>query len=442
MPRWSILVVDDDLVIAAQTADILKSKPVSESDDTAEVETETSFDRALTRLRDRHYDLLVLDVRDQSRAGEDATDPDGTGTDATPADVGLDVFEEVRRRRFVPIIFYTAVPSLVMDRHNPPFVAVVSKNAPDETEDLRRSVRAVFDSTLPSIHQALLDHVEEIVRQFMAEFVEQHWSDLTDPSRKGDLAHLLLRRLALSLGTGGEVLAQRLADDPLVLTPEHVHPMRYYVVPPVGPSCTTGDLIVGPRVQVAAGGSALAEHSQTADQPAAAPVGEAPASDQSWYVVLTPACDLVARPTAKAEFVILAECVRLDDSEEYRRWRELRPSEGTEPSSEAKRAEKRLTLLLENNPEKRQKDRTVYLPAAWRVPDLLVDFQRIVHVGFEDLSRYERVATLDSPYAESLVATLSRYQGRVGTPDLDVSVPLNRLRRIPAPAPETPASPR
>ena len=43
------------------------------------------------------------------------------------------VFDEVRRRRFVPIVFFTALPNLVKGLIQPPFVALVSKIDDDST---------------------------------------------------------------------------------------------------------------------------------------------------------------------------------------------------------------------------------------------------------------------------------------------------------------------
>jgi hypothetical protein len=37
---------------------------------------------------------------------------------------------------------------------------------------------------------------------------------------------------------------------------------------------------------------------------------------------------------------------------------------------------------------------------------------------------------LDSPFAEALLARFSRYFGRLGMPDLDVAVLLQRLRAV------------
>ena len=420
MNRWRILVVDDVEVVAEQTAEVLRSAPVSSAGEMADIELTTSFERALAMLAEREFDLLVLDVRNES-AVEAIGAIDESGDEATDADVGLDVYADVRARRFVPIIFYTAVPGLVTDLANPPFVAIVSKR--DELEELRNRVREVFDSTLPAIHQALLAHVEQITKEFMAEFVEKRWPELRSPPRKGDLAHLLLRRLALSLLDGGETLAGRLADEPgLELRPDVVHPMRYYVVPPVG-SWTTGDLLRGPILETSVADPAAGDE---VPEPEPEPAAAATPAAGGWYVMLTPSCDLVPERVS-AEFVVLAQGVPLAETPEFKTWRETAPAAGADPTEGSKRAVKRLEQLMRNRRHGRANDRDVYLPGAWNVPDLVVDLQRIVHLPHADLERYTRVATLDSPYSEALVEKFGRYLGRVGTPDLDISIPLARL---------------
>ncbi|WP_237570101.1 hypothetical protein [Mycolicibacterium lacusdiani] len=400
MTLFRILVVDDEETIASQTAELLRSGTISSRGEKASVDYTTSFADALTRLEDQRYDLVVLDIRDES-----AVEPLGDvrdNDDSTAGDLGLDVFQQVRSRKFIPVVFYTAVPNLAEDLVRSPFVDIISKQA--EPEELRNKVRDVFDSTLPLLHAELLSHVEGVMRDFMMEFVEHHWHDLASPPRKGDVAHLLLRRLALSLASGGELLDGKLNDIPGVeLQTDSVHPMRFYVMPPVG-SLTTGDIIHGP----------LIGFQNNAD-------GDV--RPDSWYVVLTPACDLVTE-RLKAEFVVLARCIPLVETGEYAAWRDAdRHNDQTQRKQ------------LENTMRNRQRsgrnaDRDFYLPSAWNIPDLVVDLQQIIHLTHADSDKYERLATLDSPYAEALVQKLGRYIGRIGTPDLDVTAAMARLEDV------------
>jgi hypothetical protein len=60
--------------------------------------------------------------------------------------------------------------------------------------------------------------------------------------------------------------------------------------------------------------------------------------------------------------------------------------------------------------------------------DLVVDFQQLVTLQRVQMTALERLASLDSPFAEALLARFGRYFGRLSTPDLDVEVILSRLR--------------
>ena len=60
----------------------------------------------------------------------------------------------------------------------------------------------------------------------------------------------------------------------------------------------------------------------------------------------------------------------------------------------------------------------------------MVDFQQLVTLPREQMDGLERLASLDSPFAEALLARFARYFGRLGTPDLDLEVLVARLRSV------------
>jgi hypothetical protein len=302
----------------------------------------------------------------------------------------------------------------------PPFIESVSKNRDESPIRLREAVRTVLNSSLPAINRGLLDHVDDIIRDFMAKFVEPQWDNLSSPPRKGDLAYLLLRRLAFSLTADGEGFAKRLAADAGVdLAMDTVHPMRLYIMPPIG-SWTTGDIISGPMIKptVQSGDTDLTVSASDQDESGPQEIAK------NWYVVLTPACDLVPE-RVKADNVLLAECALLSDTAEFKNWIGDPGQQGAPPS---KAVSDNLREFLRNGKgRKRQEDRNVYLPAAWTVPDLIVDFQRTTFLPYPEIQLYKREATLDSPYVEWLISKFGRYLGRLGTPDLDVDVAISRL---------------
>lgn len=418
--RWRVLVVDDNDQAREAIKLYLGGEALSADGGTCNVDAEPSFENALARLSEAQYDLVVLDIRDDSlvddKGAADAADDEG---DRTPADVGLDVAEAIRARQFVPIVFFSAVPHYAEPKE--PFVSVLHKDA--GVQQLLEVIKQVFESGLPSVHQALLRHVEVVTRDFMAAFVETNWADMTSAERKGDMAHLLSRRLGASLSSGGDVLAAGLAGEPNVNVgdPGAVHPMRLYIIPPVG-DLVAGELLYGPRllphVPAAAGGDIAYDTD---------PDGADVRSSECWYIILTPSCDLVAGHL-KADYVVVAECRPFEECDEYLRFKTARDAHnGPDPYAPAGDVKKRLSSLFMNNRKDRQQDRDYFLPAAWGVPALLADFQRIAHVPHADLGAYQRRAQLDGPYAEALINRATRYLGRVGTPDLDIDHLLSNI---------------
>ena len=458
---WRILVVDDEPRIAQNNATALNRAANSPAMPySVQAVAEESFEAALVLVGLGGIDLLVLDVFDQVGAGA------GTGVN-DPEPVGRSIFEQIRAQRFLPIIFLTALPDQVESHENPPFVQILPKGETEPFEPLFAAVKRCLDSPFPSLCRGLQSHIDGISRQFMIDFVEQHWEDLKD--RSEDVAHLLMRRLGVSFDAGQDVLIDDSTEE--LLLDESVPPIRYYVVP--APSeHRMGDIITQPT------GANTGENNTT-----------------RWQVVMTPSCDLVKGRT-KAEYVVLAECVPLASFSEYQDW------VAAETSSNSLR--RKVERLLKSNPDGGSKNRLFYLPAAWKVPHLMVDLQRITYLPYSDLSRgsswrgghapcgsgtrtagkpqqrrptlttsapgvdhlqhtdlrqvqpnchniashrgppgslisqspfqhsdlsqYVKQASLDDPYAAELSHQFYCYLGRVGTPDLDLDTVIDGMR--------------
>ena len=374
---WRVLVVDDDRDIGNQISELLESYESVSDPRPITTRFEQSFDQAAELLAREKFDILVLDIRDESGS--------------TPSDkAGIEVFEKIRERCFIPIIFYTALAYVSEDISNVPFVQTVSKTAINLISELENAVEDIISSGLPRLLQSVSDHLADTERTFMANFVEKNWSDLE--KRPEDVAYLLSRRLAASFEEGAESLAQELGQVGSTAPGAKIHPTRYYVQPP-NSSYKMGDLL-------AKSGSV-----------------EECADEMKLYVVLTPSCDLVLRSEGmKAERVVLARCFPLDSFVEYRGWK-------TTPNNKKKDS---LRKLFDSRP-KGQEDRYFYFPAAWNMPNRIADLQNLESIPCAELDTYEKIASLDSPFAEALSYRFNRYMGRVGMPDLDIDGILERL---------------
>jgi hypothetical protein len=77
----------------------------------------------------------------------------------------------------------------------------------------------------------------------------------------------------------------------------------------------------------------------------------------------------------------------------------------------------------------RGKERYRFLPGTMDFPDLIIDLQQLETVPKPDVDKdFTRLASVDSPYAEKILATFARYYGRIGTPDLDLTIATERLK--------------
>lgn len=377
---WNLLIVDDEEKICEQVQEYLESSTTASGEKLA-VKTETNFHNSLAILENHIFDLLIMDVRLGSHTAP------GSGEEA-----GINVYNRIRETRFIPIIFYTGLPHLVSDLKLP-LVEVVEKT--EDLDSLLRVINDILQTKLPLVNRELLRHVAEIQRKYMWEFVLPNWNMFGDSPDKSAIAHLLARRLAKSLSESGlKMLAEKLGEG--AGAPEDselAHPMRYYIMPPVEGQFFAGDIF-----------SSLVD------------------GQKEFWLLLNPSCDMIIG-RIKCDLVLLAKCILLRDAPEYVKWAD-------NPSNTAT---KELKALMGNN-RIHQPERFHFLPGVFSIPDLIVDFQQVRCVPFdyfEQLSGLTREASLDSPFGEEILARFARYFGRIGSPDLNLDIVLQRQTGAP-----------
>lgn len=358
---WRVLVVDDRG--AEDIKEMIEGTQVLGAQNPIEVETCETFDNAYPALERKRIDLIVLDLKDDQK-----------DTDSTEKLAGQKVFDEIRQKIFVPVIFYTGLPQKVKDLENS-FVRVLTRGGADQ---IRTAIQEIFSTQIPQ----LLRHLEEEKRSYMWDTLLNH-NHVLQGADKEEAAFLLARRLANVLESSSvrRFLSGRGASGGI--DPSGIHPVEMYVYPPVEPDLLAGDIIK---------------------------CGEDANTD--YWVILTPSCDLVSG-RAKAEQVLLAKCMSLDKFAtviDYKR-------------DPGKYLEELKSLIKNRSGKGRQELRYHFLPATSFLPGFLVDFQILIQIPFEndgEALKKSRVCSLDNPFAEALSAQFIRYYSRLGTPDLDV----------------------
>lgn len=369
-PIWQILFVDDEEEICQQVKEILEGEELYGSEKYPQVKIQTDFEQAILDIQENVFDLVILDVRLGPHAN--TTKHDEAGTLA---------FHKIKEKRFLPIIFYTGLPVLVEDLQNP-FVKIIVKE--DSPAPLIKAVKDVFETKLPTINRALIRHLEIVQRDYMWNFVSKWWSEMISSCDPTSLAYFLARRLALSLsGKSIQQFAKDLGESTFPVSENKMHPLQYYVIPPVEKLPLAGDIFRGQIDSV-----------------------------DGYWLLLTPSCDF---EQGNAERILLANSKELKIQEEFLKWKDTCNKDDLG----------KLKSLLKNSRNKSQSDRFYYLPAALTLPHLIVDFQHLVTVDYSRLNSLERVASLDSPFAEAFLSHFSDFYGRLGTPDLDIEMILS-----------------
>ena len=111
--------------------------------------------------------------------------------------------------------------------------------------------------------------------------------------------------------------------------------------------------------------------------------------------------------------VLLARTIRLDKTAEYQKY-----------CTDKVKHKETLCRLIES----RKGDRYFFLPGTPFIANSIVDFQDKTMVSYEDLNNFERVAKLDSPFAESMTSSFIRYYNRIGYPDIDSEFVLQSIK--------------
>lgn len=371
---WQVLVVDDK--DADDVGEFIQGNKVVSQPDSISCVLCKSFSEATERLKKERFDLVILDLKDDENPDEESF-------------AGEQVFEEIKKCRFIPVIFHTGYAYKVTDLTSPYVRCVTRADWPL----LRSTIKEVFDTKLPR----LIRHIEEEQRRFMWESAETIWADDLHKENPTDLVYLLARRLANSLS--GDVVRSFFGAEGAEGAPksEMVHAVELYIFPPISQHFLFGDIF----------------RKNTAGK-------------SEYFVSMTPSCDHAQK---KAEFLLFSRCSDLSDSEE---WKKVQGFLGakTEPSKTSVNELKE--LMKDNNPRPRLQDRYKYLPGTSFMPDLLVDLQNSSTIDREKLvsgeAGLERIASLDSPFAEYLQARMIRYFGRVGTPSLDTDLTYERFK--------------
>lgn len=361
--KWNFLIVDDDEEILEMLKETFEAEGFL-GDSTISCVTVKNFKEALILVENSSFDLLILDLQDDT---EDDARSENFG--------GERVLSSLKQHQFTPVVFHTGYAEKIKNLESR-FVKVVRKGAPEE---LSAAIKYSFDTKLPS----LIRHIKEQQRKYLWEHIESGGVSPEDLNEEGEVAYLLARRLASSMSSTSIRKFFNPQHDP---GSEKIHPVEYYIYPPLSSGVCLGDVFFDKASQ---------EH----------------------YLVINPECDFAQ---SKIDNVLLVRCTPLQDIPEISSIREL--ISANSDVSKSKKGELKNLLGDNRKLSGMQPERYKFLPGTSFIPHLVADFQFLSQAQLSDLSiadKYVRVATIDTPFAEAIQARFSRYYGRFGVPDID-----------------------
>lgn len=369
--EFQILIVDDEPQIADEIEELISGNKILVAPNSIVCKKYNSFEEAKKILETEVFDLVILDLKDD--ATQKNLDP------STNELAGETLAQKIKQVSFVPIVFYSGY-SEKLRQYERPYIRMVIKGEPQK---LRSAIKDIFDTKIPHLNK----HIKQELRDYMWDSIETLWPSELAGSDSYEIVYLIARRLSSLLQSDmvREFLINQGAQLP---AQKNVHPIELYVWPPLSKkSFFYGDIL------------------KTVD------------GNDKYFIVLSPSCDL---QQSKADNVLLGECKLLDEHEDASKVRNIVIAK----SAVSGAASDTLKKLLKDNGK--QKDRFKFLPGTTFLPDLLLDLQSLSTSSFAELTKedslFEKIASLDTPFAESLQNQFTRYFGRVGTPDLSIDI--------------------
>jgi CheY-like chemotaxis protein len=362
---YDILVVDDDPEVIEQLKELL---PDSIGVNAVVWEYCYGFDDALALLKRRRFDVLVSDIYH----GRDRGQKNIAQGDAR----ARELVDEIRARRFCPIVLFTdgQLPADLVQR---PFVWSADKGTPNFHDRLSERIAEGIATGLPEIAKRLHDELDRYTGSYVWRFLAARWEDLKTKHAldTATLERIIRRRAAVHLsrvdGAGDNVVARAAVD-----------PVDYYIYPPISKFIRLGEII---------------RRKGTSE----------------FHIVLTPHCFLVIQPgqqAPRATHVLAARAVPAAELREGWKWQ----SKGDAIADQLRRRTS-FPAGGAGLPE----GRYCFLPQFLDIPDLYCDLMQIESIGFGTVMEdFERVAVLDWPFAEALQSCLIQLYGAVGVPSL------------------------
>ena len=363
-----ILIEDESRIVKA-----LK-KAIKEKNLATEEPVAAEFAEAEEKIKAVRPDVVILDIFE--------------GNPEEHEDEGSKSLDFIWKAHFRPVIVYSAMPENVRDNYpDHPFIHYVKKGRGSTKKVMEKLERIKpYVDSLKKVEEYVDDTFRSVMKKVAPYAFKVYGED--DPQVvAATIRQAARRRLAAQM-------------DELSSDDEKLAPWEQYIFPPISEEIRLGDIL---------------RKKNTSD-------GLDPSA---FRLVLTPSCDLETGGGArnrKVEKVLVSQCCSV--------WKGLKQALNIEKKT-AKNKEKIEHLLNAGHsngiiPLPELKDLVPPMAANLRKLDL-VSTDDIENSDSSEEVKYERIASLDSPFREMVSWAYMQIAGRPGLPERDIETWINEI---------------
>ena len=359
----NILLMDDDPDVLEQLRSLL---PSERRGYTLIWEPCDDFEKAFRLISSRRFDLVVTDIyRDQTDHGKPKNLEPGNAK-------GLFNVEAIRQTRFCPVVAFSD-GSIPLGFTEGPFTKFADKSAGNK--DILAKLDLLLDTGIPQIAQRLHNELDGVGAEYLWTFLERNWDHLKTNGLANPIVaeRLIRRRAATQLGRLNPDSSVELGD---------VEGVEFYICPKISNrEYRLGEIL---------------KHIDTG----------------SFRIILTPHCHLTVQTgdtKPKADMVLTIKTYPASEIINQKKWPK-------EPAEKLEQLRRRIKTTPEiGKPE----GRYWFLPQFNTMPDLYCDFMSLESLPYKELiEKYEPFSVLDTPFAEALQASFTRFYSAVGVGNL------------------------
>lgn len=373
----TILVIEDD---AEYLKDIEETVPEKILNHKIYWEFCNNFKLAFQAIQKYPYDLIISDVYldDKKIAEKDKTPKESE----TPA---FKIIEEIRENHACPIVLFTSGQQPKEQENN--FIKIIDKSSPNAIEQIIDALEIFIETNIPPISRMMRDAINKSSGSYLWNFIEENWDKLKDLP-KSSLEKVIMSRAATMLTTLESAEEETQERD-------SIKGAEYYYYPPI-----SADLRLG----------MVLKHIKT----------------EKFWIVLTPHCLVKKQPEEelpKAENILLAATTPADNiiisNRNHKMTKKIRIKEFYRKATSI-----RSNLGI-------PKGRFAFIPGFLEIPDLFCDFLQLKSVEYQIITKdYKQIASLISPFSESLQNGLIKLYSSIGTVDLDFDDYQSKIEKL------------